>query len=32
MGVTIFLDALHCQKKTVETIVESGNDYVIQSR
>jgi predicted transposase YbfD/YdcC len=23
------LEALHCQKKTVQTIIESGNDYVI---
>ena len=28
--VVFTLDALHCQKKTVEVIVESGNDYVIQ--
>ena len=28
-GVIFTLDALHCQVKTVETIVESGNDYVI---
>jgi predicted transposase YbfD/YdcC len=24
------MDALHCQKKTVETIVESNNDYIIK--
>ena len=29
-GVAFTLDALHCQKKTVEFIVESGNDYIIK--
>lgn len=29
-GVVFTLDALHCQKKTVETIINSHNDYVIQ--
>jgi predicted transposase YbfD/YdcC len=24
------MDALHCQKKTVETIIESNNDYIIK--
>jgi len=24
------MDALHCQKKTIETIVESNNDYIIK--
>jgi predicted transposase YbfD/YdcC len=24
------MDALHCQKKTVEAIVESNNDYIIK--
>lgn len=28
-GMVLTLDALHCQK-TVETIVDNGNDYVIQ--
>jgi hypothetical protein len=28
-GVIFTLDALHCQTKTVETIVSSKNDYVI---
>jgi DDE_Tnp_1-associated/Transposase DDE domain len=28
-GVVFSLDALHCQKGTVQAIVESGNDYVI---
>jgi hypothetical protein len=28
-GAVFTLDALHCQKDTVKTIVESGNDYVI---
>jgi hypothetical protein len=28
-GHIFTLDALHCQKKTVQTIIESGNDYVI---
>lgn len=28
-GVTFTLDALHCQKKTTEVIINSGNDYVI---
>ena len=28
-GVVYTLDALHCQKKTVKTIVQSGNDYCI---
>ncbi len=28
-GVTFTLDALHCQKKTSEVIIKSGNDYVI---
>lgn len=28
-GVVYTLDALHCQKKTVKTIIESGNDYCI---
>lgn len=26
----ITLDALHCQTKTLKTIKESGNDYVVQ--
>lgn len=29
-GVTVSLDALHAQKKTVELIINRGNDYVIQ--
>jgi predicted transposase YbfD/YdcC len=29
-GVIITLDALHCQKKTVEIIVGSQNDYLIE--
>jgi predicted transposase YbfD/YdcC len=29
-GVTVSLDALHAQKKTVELIIRQGNDYVIQ--
>jgi len=29
-GVTFTLDALHCQKKTIEKIVETKNNYVIQ--
>ena len=28
-GVVFSLDALHCQKKTVQQIVKSNNDYVI---
>ena len=28
-GETFTLDALHCQKKTTEIIINSGNDYVI---
>lgn len=28
-GVVFTLDALHCQKDTVKTIIESGNDYII---
>ena len=28
-GVVFSFDALHCQKKTTELIVKSGNDYVI---
>lgn len=28
-GVIFILDALHCQKETVKTIVESNNDYCI---
>jgi hypothetical protein len=28
-GVIFTLDALHCQKETVKTITESGNDYCI---
>jgi len=28
-GVVFTLDALHCQKKTVEEIIKSKNDYVI---
>jgi predicted transposase YbfD/YdcC len=28
-GVTFTLDALHCQKKTSEVIINSGNDYVL---
>jgi hypothetical protein len=28
-GIVFTADALHCQKNTVKTIVESGNDYVI---
>ena len=30
MGVTLCLDALHTQKKTIEVIVESQNHYVAQ--
>lgn len=30
MGITLHLDALHCQKKTIEKIVATGNDYVVQ--
>lgn len=29
-GVTLSFDALHAQKKTVELMIEQGNDYVIQ--
>ncbi len=29
-GSVITLDALHCQTETVNTIIESGNDYVIK--
>lgn len=29
-GVTVSLDALHAQKKTVELLIRQGNDYVIQ--
>lgn len=28
-GAVLTLDALHCQKKTVKQIIDSGNDYVI---
>lgn len=28
-GITLTLDALHCQKATVKTIIESKNDYII---
>ena len=28
-GVVFTIDALHCQKKTTKTIIESKNDYVI---
>ena len=28
-GIIFTLDALHCQTKTIETIVSKGNDYVI---
>lgn len=28
-NVVFTLDALHCQKETLKTIVESGNDYVV---
>jgi hypothetical protein len=28
-GLTFTADALHCQKATVQCIIESGNDYVI---
>lgn len=28
-GVTLTLDALHCQKETVKAIVKSKNDYII---
>lgn len=28
-GMVFTADALHCQKETVKTIVDSGNDYVI---
>lgn len=28
-GMTLTMDALHCQKKTTELIINSGNDYVI---
>jgi len=28
-GATVTLDAMHCQKKTVQTIVRGGGDYVI---
>ena len=30
MGLTILGDALHCQKKTAEAIVSSGNHYILQ--
>ena len=30
LGITLTLDALHCQKKTVERIVNTGNDYLIR--
>jgi predicted transposase YbfD/YdcC len=29
-GITVSLDALHAQKKTVDLIIQQGNDYVIQ--
>lgn len=29
-GVTFTLDSLHCQKETVKTIIETGNNYIIQ--
>ena len=29
-GITFTLDSLHCQKKTIKLIKESGNNYVIQ--
>jgi len=29
-GAVLTLDALHCQKKTLEGIVASGNDYLVQ--
>lgn len=29
-GVIITLDALHCQKKTVDIILKTGNDYCLQ--
>ncbi len=29
-GITFTLDSLHCQKKTVKKIIETGNNYVIQ--
>ena len=28
-GITLTLDALHCQKETVKTIIKSKNDYII---
>ncbi len=28
--IIITLDAMHCQTKTLETIKESGNDYIVQ--
>ena len=31
-GLMVTLDALHCQKKTAEAIVESGNDYMLQAK
>ncbi|OLT61459.1 hypothetical protein BJP37_23060 [Moorena bouillonii PNG] len=29
-GVVFTFDALHCQKKTLAAIVESGNDYLVK--
>lgn len=29
-GVTFSLDALHCQKKTLDKIVEKGNNYLVK--
>ncbi len=31
-GIVFTLDALHCQKETVKTIVKSGNDYCIGAK
>ncbi len=29
-GVVFTFDALHCQKKTLSAIAESGNDYLVK--
>lgn len=29
-GLVFTFDALHCQKKTLDTVVESGNDYIVK--
>lgn len=29
-GMVFSMDALHCQKKTLNTIIESGNDYIVK--